>query len=453
MSQSSVKFGYLTSLAFRNIWNHKRHMFIIIFGFTISVSMLLSVNTWSNTSENLAINAFLDSQDFQAYIYSAQQPEDIDLLQEDLRNNPLVGFYTTAYATFGLFNTEGKSNTYQCLPEDTQLNTTSPVSITNAFLTNQSTLDRISFMFNIEGNFTLDDDGIILSLHQAQELSEIYGQEITVGDHVNITIAKHIPIPAYGQNMIESFQGTYFNESYMINGIYTVREGISILQSAVPIEWLSDSIIFNSELLSENDREEMTVNEVPYLLLIKFDREIITEDGLDEVVDKMLLFSETVKKDYPSAFIYILDDPLISLMNAYSRAAFSIVFMIPIIMIGVIMTVFTINIVIQSRESEVALLRDRGADTVQIVTLFIIEFAIVSFIGTIIGIALSFPIAALIPSFASTGFSATTFKLFISNLTITWWFMIVVIVVLTLVLVGYASVKIFWEISLRHKNS
>ncbi|MHA1213510.1 MAG: ABC transporter permease, partial [Candidatus Heimdallarchaeota archaeon] len=37
--------------------------------------------------------------------------------------------------------------------------------------------------------------------------------------------------------------------------------------------------------------------------------------------------------------------------------------------------------------------------------------------------------------------------------TITWWFMIVVIVVLTLVLVGYASVKIFWEISLRHKNS
>ena len=91
-NKNNVKFSFLLSLAFKNIVSHKRHMVIIIFGFTISISMLLSVNLWSNTSEDLAINDFLGAQDFQAYILSASHPEDIDEIIEDLDENELIDF-------------------------------------------------------------------------------------------------------------------------------------------------------------------------------------------------------------------------------------------------------------------------------------------------------------------------------------------------------------------------
>ncbi|HUT80534.1 MAG TPA: FtsX-like permease family protein [Candidatus Bathyarchaeia archaeon] len=453
MSKNSLKTGYLISLAFKNIMNHKRHMFIIIFGFTISVSILLSVNIWSNSSENLAINDFLESQDFQAYIYSPQRPEDVREIENDFKDNPLVNFYTTAYTSYALFNTEDKSEEYRCLPENSQQNSTNPVSITNAFVTNQSTLDRISFMFNFEGNFTVENNGILLSLYQLQELSVIYGRDLTIGDRINVSIAKELPNPAYGQDMISSFEGTYFDESYIIRGVYTISEGVSVLQSAVPIEWLSDSIIFDINLLSQADMNSMDHNDIPYILFIKFDKDEITKDGLDKVLDKMHLFSEQIKKDYPSVYIFTFDSPLISLMSAYTRANVSIAFMIPVIMISIILTIFTINVVIKSREGEVALLRDRGADTFQIILLFIIEFIIVALIGTILGIALSFPFAAMIPSFSSSGFSMATFSNFISHPTINYWFLILIPLVLTFGIMGYASVKIFWEISLRHKNA
>ncbi|NHK30883.1 MAG: FtsX-like permease family protein [Asgard group archaeon] len=449
-----MKASYLIKLAFKNILNHKKHMFIIIFGFTISISMLLSVNTWSNTSQDLAITEFLEGQDFQAYIFSAREPENIEFVKEDLDKNPLVDVYTSAYITQALFNTEGKNATeYICLPEDHQSDPENPVSITNAFIVNQTTLDRISFMFNIEGNFSVDNRGIIISLQQKNELSQIYNREIKVGDVINISIAKYAsPNPYYNQRYLENFEPK-FCENYTINGIYTIQEGISILQTVGNIEWLSDSIIFPIDKLNSTDIEEMTINDVPYFLFIKFDKDEITKDGLDEVLDKIQLFSELIEKDYPRMFTYVLDAPLALLISAYSRATFSIVFIIPVILIGIIMTIFTTNIVIKSRENEVALLRDRGADTFQIILLFIIEFVIVSLIGTVIGIALSFPMAAILPAFTSSGFSVEIFVKFISYANFSFGFGILVILGLIAILLGYASVKIWWEISQRYKDT
>ncbi len=451
-SKNNVKFSFLFSLAFKNILSHKRHMVIIIFGFTISISMLLSVNLWSNTSEDLAINDFLGSQDFQAYIFSASQPEDVDEIIEDLEDNTLVDFYSTGYSTAALFNTENKNyTTYEVLPENSQTDPNNPVSLTNAFVTGQETLDRISFVFNVEGNYTVEDNGILLSLQQAQELSSIYSREIQIGDVLNLSIGKYIPNPAYGEIYLSSFQTTYY-EDYTVKGIFTVNEGLSIVQSALSSEVLSDSIIFPKSSLG-SDEVDMKSNQVPYVLFVKFDKEEITKDGLDEVVNKMQLFSETIKRDYPTTYIYIIESTMISLINAYSRASISVVLMIPVILVGIVMTIFTINIIIEYRQEEVALLRDRGADTFQILLLFIIEFLIVAIFGIILGIALSFIISALIPSFSASGFNGATFRAFMQEPSFSWGFAIGISFTLLLILVGYASLKIWWEISLRHKSS
>ncbi len=450
----NTKFGNFIKLAFRNILSHKRHMIIIIFGFAISISLLVSVNLWSKTSESLAINDFLGAQDFQAYILSASHPEEIDEIISDIEDDPLINFFSTGFSTEALFNTEGKNYiTYQVLPEDEQTDPSNPVSVTNAFVAGQETLDRISYVFNVEGNYSVDDNGILLSLQQAQELSSIYGYEIQVGDVLNISIAKYIPNIAYGEVFLSSFQTTFF-ENFTVNGIFTVNEGISIIQSILPSEILSDSVIFPLSALG-SDADLMKSNRVPYILFVKFDKDEITKDGLDEVVNKMQLFSETIKRDYPTSYIYFIESVISSLISAYSRASITIVLMIPVILIGIVMTVFTINIIVEYRQTEVALLRDRGADTFQILLLFIIEFLIVAFLGILFGIILSIFISAIIPSYSTSGFSGEIFRAFLrgSRTNFSWGFSIGISLALLVILIGYASIKIWWEISLRHKNS
>jgi ABC-type antimicrobial peptide transport system permease subunit len=450
----NLKIGYIIKIAFRNILSHKRHMFIIMFGFIISISLLLSVSTWSRTAESLAITDFLAKQDYQAYIFSEQKPEDIQSVINDLDDIPIVETYTTAYATYALFNTEDKSDSYVCLPEFEQ-NQSNPVSITNSLIVDQATLDRVSFLFTVEGEFSIENNGMILSLQQKNELSEIYGYEIQLGDLLNVSIARNIPDLAFpGQDQLGAFDTQYFQD-LTVRGIYTIREGVSILQSIpfLNLEWLADSLIFPKSMLDPTDISEMEINDIPYLLLVKFKIDEITKDGLDEIILKMELFREQIKKDYPTMFIYTLDAPIESLIASYSRASFTIVYLLPVILIGVVMTILTTNVVVQSREGEVGLLRDRGADTFQIILLFIIEFAIVSFFGIIIGIILSFPLAAILPAFTSTGFSGEVFSNFIRQANFSYSFSIPVIFGLLGILLGYASFKIWWDISNRYKNT
>ncbi|NHJ86395.1 MAG: FtsX-like permease family protein [Asgard group archaeon] len=448
--KSNIKIGYLLSVAFRNILNHKRHMFIIIFGFVISISILLSINIWAQTSENLAITDFLESQDYQAYIISTH-PEDLADIMDDLDNTTIVEDYDASFESAAIFNIGNKSSLYTCLPEDSQTSS-DPVSITNALICNQETLDRIEFVFKYEGNFTLGSDGILLSLHQKEELESIFHRDINIGDVLNLSIGKDVPRPETGEVTLESFKLTAFT-NFTVKGIYTVQEGVSIIQSVADSTYLSDSIIFPFQNLSQSDISSMITNEVPYIILVRFDKNMLIADGLDTVVDKMYLFSEEIKSEYPYSYIFVMDAPILALINSYSRAAVSIVFMIPVILVGIILTVFTINIAFEYRQNEVALLRDRGADTIQILLIFIFEYVIVALIGIVVGIILSILFAALIPSFSDEGFSREIFVKFIMNLNYSHSVSSLVSLAFLFLLITYTTIKIWWEISLKHRNA
>jgi len=451
LAKKPAKIGFLFSLALKNILHHKKHMFMLIFGFSITVSILLAINTWAVTAKDLAVTDFLEKQDFQAYMFSSQNPEDINLVQESLTTNPLVSLYTTAYTSYALFNFENKSPSYVCLPEEEQ-NGTDPVSVTNVFIANQTTLEQMSFMFNVEGSFTLANNTILVSLQQAQEMAKVYQKEITVGTIVNISIAKKIPNPAYGQNRLESFLSTNY-ENFTIGGIYTVREVVSVIETAVKVDWLADSVIFPLAQLNASDREIMALNDIPYLLFIKFNQKALIRNGFESIIDTMTLFSEQIKRDYPAMFIYLFTSPIETLLAAYARAAHSLVFILPVLVVSSIVMVFTTNITIKAREKEVALLRDRGADTFQIIFLFILEFILATFIGLVCGIALSFPLAAIIPALAKGGFTMITFVKFWTNFKISYSFFSGTIILLGLGLISYASFKVWWEMSLQQSQS
>lgn len=441
-----MKSGFYLSLAFKNIFNHKRHMTIITFGIIISISVGLSINNWSATAENLAINDFLDLQDYQAYILSQKFTEDIPAINEFISKKPIVENTSTVYATYGLFNTENKSADYFCFPEEEQADLSDPISITNAFIATQNTLDRISFLFDVQGNFSVENNGIVLSWDQVQELSEIYDREIVVGDRLNVSIAKNLPKPSVGENYLSDFNSTNYN-NYSVQGIYTFKESISITQVAFNLDKLTDSIIFPYEDISLSDREEMVDNQVISMLFVKFNKEVLIENGFDQVVEKMNAFSEVVKAEFPYSFVFVLDSPIESLIAIYARAHIAIVFMVPVILTGLMLTVFVINIVTESRGSEIALLRDRGATTFQILLLFLLELLIISLVGIILGIVLSLVIAAIIPSFSIHSLvSANLFTKFLLNMKISPSFTILISLGCLVVVMGYSTFKIWREL-------
>lgn len=450
--KEKLKTGFFIKLAFRNILNHKRNMGIIIFGFVISITMLLSVYYWSGTSENLALNDFISTQDYQSYIFSSENPDDIDDIMDNLDENELVDLYNLAYSTQALFNTDGKNASYVCLPEDEQENQTNPVSVTNSMLVEQETLDRISFLFDYEGEFIVDENNIVISLTQAQELGAIYGREIKVGDTFNVSIAKYLPNPAYGLDAIEDFFPIFY-EDFTISAIFTIQDGVSIIQSVFDLEWLSDSILFPLSEVSQSNLNEMVDRDIPYIFFVKFDNDLLTDGGLSQVVEKMDLFSENMKADFPDVYIYVLSKPITSLQNAYLRASITIVFILPVIMVGIILTIFMVNIEVASRLEQVGLFRDRGADAGQILFLFVVEFLIVSLIGILLGVIFAYFVAALIPAFSASGFSGAIFVKFLLNMKMSPGFTILTSLGFLVILVGYASFKIWWEIAQRSRDT
>ncbi|MBD3189470.1 MAG: FtsX-like permease family protein [Candidatus Heimdallarchaeota archaeon] len=441
-----MKSGFYLSLAFKNIFNHKRHMLIIAFGIVMSLSVSLSINHWSLTAEDLAINDYLDLQDYQSYIISREFTEDIPAIKDFISPKPIVDNVSTVYATYGLFNTEHKPADYFCFPEDEQADPSDPVSITNAFIATQDTLDRIAFLFDVQGNFSVVDNGLVLSWDQVRELSTIFGRDIVVGDTLNVSIAKKLPNPSYGENTLFDFKPTHF-VNYTVRGIYTFKESISITQAAFNLDRLTDSVIFPYDSLSLTDREAMIDNQVISMLFVKFNKEFLIDNGFDQVVEKMNAFSESVKAEFPYSFVFILDSPIESLISTYSRASIAIVFMVPVILTGLMLTIFVINIVTESRGSEIALLRDRGATTFQILLLFLLELLIVSLVGILLGLVFSVVIAAIIPSFSLSSFiSADLFTKFFLNMKISPSFTLLLSSSCLVIVMGYSTFKIWREL-------
>ncbi|TFG00631.1 MAG: ABC transporter permease, partial [Promethearchaeota archaeon] len=446
-----MKLSRYFSIAVSNIFSHKKHMLFLAFGITISLSISMSVSIWSNTAEYLAINDYLNKQDYQAYILSTRFSEEFPLMKEDLSSNQLVDVYDNIYASYGLFNYEDKSPSYICWPEDQQQQPDDPISITNAIVATQETLDRISFLFQVNGEFSTKNNGIVISWQQAQELKEVLNRNITIGSKVNVSIASYMPTSIY-ENTLGIFQSFSF-ESFTINGIYTFQEGVSITESIFSMDVLTDSIIFPLEAITSYQEQQMIDNKVPSMLLVKFSREALTSEGYDNIIDKMNLFSERIKARYPYSYVFLLESPIQALLTTYSHSEINIVFMFPVLLSGVLLTIFMTNIIVESRKDEINLYRDRGADTKQLILLFFIEFLITAIVGIILGLILAFLLAGIIPAFSSTGFSFSTFSQFFLNAQINPLMITLIPLGILLIVGGYVLIKIYRLLKGKNHNS
>ena len=183
-------FKFYLSSAWKNIGNSKKQATLYTIGVIISLSLLLSLQLWSSTAEDLAARDFLVDQDYELKV-STYLYDELPFIKDYLENDPIVKEVSDVYYNIAFFNAEDKPVTYRFSPEDDQDDMDDPVSLTSLALLPKETIERVRSQFLVRGEFELQENEVLISEYEAQELERIYGYEIEPGMVMNVSIAKN----------------------------------------------------------------------------------------------------------------------------------------------------------------------------------------------------------------------------------------------------------------------
>ncbi|MHA1463381.1 MAG: FtsX-like permease family protein [Candidatus Heimdallarchaeota archaeon] len=403
-------FEFYLKSAWKNISNNKKQSTLYTLGIIIAITLLLSLQLWSSTAEDLAARDFLVDQDYELKV-SAYLYDDLPYIKDFLENDLIVQEVSEIYYNIAFFNAEEKPVTYRFSPEDDQDDMSDPVSLTSLILLPYESIERIQSQFLVRGDFEIEENEVLISEFEAEELERIYGYEIEPGMKMNVSIAKNGP--ELGEVYLFNCDLEHFY-NVTIRGIYRTIPTISMLQRTLPITFLKDSIIFLSENMV-NHTTIMKQNGLQPEMLVKCDINELKKDGIDQILQKIEDLTSRLKIAFQSSQSLILSAPTQELEQSYSVSKTALIFAVPVVVISIILSLFTTNIVLEKRKKHVDTLKERGGEKWQIFGIILLEFLILAIIAFVISIASSFVVAALIPAFASGSFTWTAFTEFISS--------------------------------------
>ncbi|RLI70344.1 hypothetical protein DRO91_06830 [Candidatus Heimdallarchaeota archaeon] len=407
-----MSFDFYLKSAFRSIKNKKRQSTLYISGIFISLTLLVSLRLWSATAEELAATDFLESQDFEMKVTS-YLPEELPEISSWLEMDPLVESTYKLYNNLACFNAENKPGTYVWSPEDQQEDPSDPISITALGLFPQKALQRIKNQFFIRGSFDIGLNECLISEYEAAELERIFHTPIVPGMNLTLSVARNSP--ERSEIYLHQLELLHF-PNVTIKGIYRTWPMISMLQKTYSSSFLKDSVIFLSENLDETSILEMEVNGIEPNIFIKMNTEKMKEEGINQILNKLIDLANRLKIAFQSSQYILLDSPIEDLLQSYTLSQYAITFLVPVIVFSLLLTFYTINIIIESRKEQILTLKDRGAQNSQIIIMLLVEFLLLTLLGIVFAIAFSFILAPIIPSLASGTFSKTVFVKFLINI-------------------------------------
>jgi ABC-type antimicrobial peptide transport system permease subunit len=406
-----MSFAFYLKTALRNINNNKRQSLVFIFSILMPISLLIAIDLWSSTAEDLAVSDFLNEQDFEMRVNSAF-PDELSEITHWLESDPLVYDTYDLITNHACFNAEDKPLNYRWSPENAQENMSDPISYTSLGLFPKKVMNRIKTQFSVRGSFDLELGECLISEVEALELESIYGYPIEPGMNFTLSVARNSP--DLGEVFIHQLQLKHY-QNVTIKGIYQPIPSISMLQNTYSSTFLRDSVLFLSENLDNITLLEMDVNGIDPIILVKMNVEKLKEDGVNQILNKIYDLTDRLEVRYIFSQNEILESPTKELELSYSIAKTASIYILPVVAVSIILALFTNDIILEKRRLQFTTLKDRGGQNWQVILIILIEFFVLLLVGLLIGIAFSFILSAFIPTLASGSFSGVTFRLFIRN--------------------------------------
>ncbi|MFW9923561.1 MAG: FtsX-like permease family protein [Candidatus Thorarchaeota archaeon] len=430
-------FRFYTKNAFRNIWFGKKQSTIFFLGIFLSITIVTSLSLWSSTAEDVSIRDFMSDIDFEVKVRS-YLPTKIPEIQEWLDSDSLVKSTALIHSNLAFFNAEDKNPFYRFWPFDEQDDMNNSVAMTTLLLMRNTSIHRIRAQFEVEGDFDLEQNEVLLSRNVANQLSIIYNETVSPGYVLNLSICRQSV--DFGVYLFQYQPKHFYNIT--VSGIYDLIPGITMMQTSFSQDFLSNSIIFLTENMLEEDIDQMELNGLTPLLVVKVDTDDVIEDGVDGIIPRIENLIDRLEVAQSSSLPSILDAPLLDLKQTYNKVNTYTLVLLPAILLGILQSIFTTNIIVEKRRNEIIIFKERGGEKLQIMGSFLLEFLILALLAVILAIGVSLIIASLIPGLAWTSLTWESFTYFFTNYNIKYIPIILIILGILLVTIFYTIYKI-----------
>ncbi|MGC9779629.1 MAG: ABC transporter permease [Candidatus Heimdallarchaeota archaeon] len=438
-----MSMSFYFGTAGRNIINNKKQSLLYIFGIIITITIISSLSIWSSTSENLAVRDLLSKQNYEIKVRPII-PTDLPYIQEWLDRSPYIESTARIYYNLAFFNAESKNPRYRFWPLDNQSDMTDPVTLATLFLVPETRVERFAHQYEVEGEFELGVGDVLISKGHAEQIEHYLNITVVPGMKTNLSICRQSV--DFGIFLFQYEPVNFYNIT--IRGIYDRVTSATMLQETFSDDFLDNSIFFLQENMLEDDVQRMDDNGLTPLLAAKIDLEVLSQEGTSGILTKIEEIIDLLKFDFPIIVAEILDSPINNLEQAYTKAKTVYLVMTPVVILGLIQTLITLNILLESRRTEITILKEKGGQKWQIIGSILIEFIILIFIALAFVIVASLFVASLLPSVASGSVTEASFVDFFSNMKFEPWSIVIASLSFLIITLLFTTLKINQIISI-----
>lgn len=382
----------------------------------VGVALPTTVFVWAHTGTELVVTDYFSSTLYQMSLrpkYGAVYSEaEFDSLLSEAENHPYIEQLDNVVSTVGILGGEG-------IPSWTSYSSTGLVYAQQTkdcrviFVTT-SLLSNWTNEFSFEGNFSLSQGQILVSQAFVDYSYQVHNIELEIGAVIDIDVLEHVQrndAPhTPGQLHANKVGNLTVVGIYQINSLRTqIGEGFPAMTR---LNW--DPLGTSDIVLGVDDSVMMLVDEVgeesyeiisnwgyfESAVLLRASQGTLIAAGPQYIGQNLLTFKTQIEEQFSHFLVNGLDEiwRLDAYVQTYLSSQVLTVIVFPVLIMSLMLTIFTSETSVSRRKGEISALRSKGASFNQVFATFMWESLILSFIGFVFGMGLSFAMAPLIGS-------------------------------------------------------
>ncbi|MFX1367359.1 MAG: FtsX-like permease family protein [Promethearchaeota archaeon] len=426
---------WAASYAVTSIRNHKVRNIGIALILAISISIPTTVFVWTGTGTSLAVDDYFENNAYQINMRVRESLTDYGQLEEArdyALASPFIEYAHVVPSSIGIL--QGGWDDWD-LYNMYFLNYREGIKDGRIILGNNEMLDAFSTELEWRGTLHLNPGEVVVSEYFAESAALVHGVQIDVGSLIDVDLlrfgARQRPkdddwatpeelgrLRLSGLRVVGIFKVVRVS---MLGQLFTSlgRLNWDPMGGADTVLGMNDSVIMLQDQLDPAVVEDVT--ESGYFSpvgLLRASPEGLKAVGTTSVTYNLLSIKVQIEERFLDLQVGGLTNiwELQGHIQTYIRSQVLIILALPIMIMGLMLTIFTSETSISYRKGEISALRAKGASFNQIFTAVIWESMALSIIGFTVGFTLSLIMAPLMGS--STGlltFSTSTFLMYLEN--------------------------------------
>ncbi|MFW9801685.1 MAG: FtsX-like permease family protein [Candidatus Thorarchaeota archaeon] len=429
-------FWWAPSYAVTSLNAHKARNIGIALILAVSISIPTTVFIWTGTASLLAVEDYFDENAYQINMHVDSAIADYTSLSEArdfALASGLVEYAHVIPSTVCIL--QGSWPDWYEYNMLSQRNYLDGIKDGRVILANNEILDAFSKEVEWEGRMNLAVGETVVSQNFVDTAFDVHGVNITLGSFIDIDLLRF----AAKQN-IKDDDWTTPDEAGRIRisglkvvGIYRIvavsnigqsflsiiRQNWNALGGGDPVLGMTDAVILLDEQIDEDVFDDVaTKGYFSPVGFIRASRDGLVAAGVTQVVYNLKRLKVQIEERFPSLRVigYTTIEELEAHIAIYLRSQVLIVLGLPIILMGLMLTVFTSETSISYRRGEISSLRAKGAAFNQIFSAVIWESIALAVLGLGAGLLMAVFMAPLMGS--SNGllsFDLSLYMLYLDN--------------------------------------